>query len=276
VSTKVLIIEDNPVNRELIDYLLRAHGYDTVKALDGAIGMAMARRERPDLILCDIQMPVMDGIEVAHQLKSEPALRHTPLVALTALAMVGDRDRILAEGFDGYIAKPLDPTTFIQTISAFLKPPSRPAVGARPAPVSPVQWTGPPARILVVDDTPFNLELKRDLLEPHGFEVVTVATADEAMHQAHLQRFDLIISDVGMRDGSGFDLIRRVKAEAALRDIPFVFLSSTHWDDAARDTGLRLGAVRYLLRPMEPAELLSELLACLPRHEGDGGVASPP
>lgn len=264
MTARVLIVEDNPINRELIDYLLRAHGFETLQALDGAIGLDMARRERPDLILCDIQMPVMDGIEFAHHVKSDPALRHTPLVALTALAMVGDRDRILAEGFDGYIAKPVDPSLFIETVGAFLHLPATPAP-LPPAPPPP-ELSGLRARVLVVDDTPFNLELKRDLLEPHGFEVVTVATADEAFAAAHRQPPDLIISDVGMRQGDGFDFIRRVKADPQLRDIPFVFLSSTHWDESARQTGLQLGAVRYLLRPMEPARLLAEIVACLPRR----------
>jgi len=264
MTLRVLIVEDNPINRELVDYLLRAYGFDTLNALDGAVALDIARRERPDLILCDIQMPVMDGIEFAHHVKSDPALRGTPLVALTALAMVGDRDRIMAEGFDGYIAKPVDPATFIDSVNAFLatpvtrvpvSPPSSPGVHDRAGRMQ--------ARILVLDDTPFNLELKRDLLAPHGYEVVTACTANEALEAARRAPPDLIISDVGMREGSGFDFIAQVKADARLRDIPFMFLSSTHWDEQARQKGLGLGAVRYLLRPLEPAALLAEIEACL-------------
>lgn len=266
MTARVLIVEDNPINRELIDYLLSAFGFETLKALDGAIGLDMARRERPDLILCDIQMPVMGGIEFAHHVKSDPMLRQTPLVALTALAMVGDRDRVLAEGFDGYIAKPLDPATFIDSVNAFLDTSQRRSVEL-PSPPAPAPVPGgAPALILVLDDTPFNLELKRDLLEPHGYEVVTTATPHDALQAARRRRPDLILSDVGMAEGSGFDFIREVKADPLLRDVPFVFLSSTHWDDSARQTGLRLGAVRYLLRPMEPTRLLAEIVACLPRR----------
>jgi two-component system cell cycle response regulator len=263
---RVLIIEDNPINRELVDYLLRAHGFETLSALDGAVGLAVARRERPDLILCDVQMPVMDGIEFAHHVKSDPALRHTPLIALTALAMVGDRDRVLAEGFDGYIPKPVDPTTFISILSGLLRLAERPAplpqAAAQPLP----GLAGQSAHVLVLDDSPFNRELKHDLLEPHGFQVVTVASPDEAIEAARRRPPDLIISDVGMREGSGFDFIRRVKADPTLRDIPFIFLSSTHWDDTSQRTGLALGALRYLLRPMEPARLLAEIVACLPKR----------
>jgi two-component system cell cycle response regulator len=263
VTTRVLIIEDNPINRELIDYLLRAHGFETLKALDGAVGLDMARRERPDLIVCDIQMPVMDGIEFAHHVKSDPLLRTTPLVALTALAMVGDRDRILVEGFDGYITKPIEPSTFVASINQYLQEPLRAPV-PRPATATPARRVdGGKARVLVLDDTPYNLELERDLLAPHGYDVVAVATIDEAWAAMEQQLPDLILSDIGMRVGSGFDFIRRVKADERLRHIPFVFLSSTHWDSASIETGMRLGAARYLLRPLDPERLLDEVADCL-------------
>lgn len=263
MSPLVLIVEDNPINRELVDYLLRSQGFDTLKALDGAVALEMARHEQPDLILCDIQMPVMDGIEFARRLKADPALRRLPLVALTALAMVGDRERILAEGFDGYIAKPIDPATFIDTVRAFL-----PAAAAPPPATQPPTAPAPPSQvaqalILVLDDTPMNLELKRSLLEPHGYEVMTAAAADEALQAARRRPPDLILSDVGMLEGSGFDFLRCVKEDESLRDIPFVFLSATYWEESYRETGLRLGAARYLVRPLEPALLLAEIVALL-------------
>jgi two-component system, cell cycle response regulator len=265
MTVRVLIIEDNPINRELIDYLLRAHGFETLKALDGSIGLDMARRERPDLILCDIQMPVMDGVEFAHHVKSDPALRATPLIALTALAMVGDRERILAEGFDGFITKPLDPATMVESLNAFLHVPPGGAAAA-PVAASPSAAPADPARILVLDDSPFNLALERDLLVPHGHEVIAADSAEQAWALAQQQVPDLILSDVGMQTGSGFDFIRRVKADERLRDVPFIFLSSTHWDSASMEAGLRLGAVRYLLRPLDPARLLEEINDCLRRR----------
>jgi len=122
---RILAIEDNPTNLELMAYLLRAFGYEVLEATDGEVGLAVARRERPDLIICDVQMPGVDGYEVARQLKSDPTLRMIPLLAITALAMVGDRDKVLAAGFDGYIAKPLTPQTFVQQVAAFLQPNQR-------------------------------------------------------------------------------------------------------------------------------------------------------
>ncbi len=117
---RILVIEDNPTNLELISYLLKAFGHETLAATDGEKGLEVVRREMPDLIICDIQLPNMNGYEVARRLKADPALRAIPLVAVTAMAMVGDRDRVLAAGFDGYIPKPIAPETFVGQVEAFL------------------------------------------------------------------------------------------------------------------------------------------------------------
>ncbi|MDQ2696850.1 MAG: response regulator, partial [Pseudomonadota bacterium] len=125
MSARILIIEDNATNLDLMAYLLTAFGHRVLTARDGEEGLAAARREAPQLIVCDVHMPRMDGYAVARRLKSHPALHAIPLVAVTALAMVGDRDRILAAGFDGYITKPIDPETFVRDVTAFLAAPSR-------------------------------------------------------------------------------------------------------------------------------------------------------
>lgn len=264
MTARVLIIEDNPINRELLDYLLRAHGFETLNAVNGRVGFDIACRELPDLILCDIQMPGMDGFEFLARAKGHEPLRRTPVLAVTALAMVGDRERVLAQGFDGYVAKPIHPQTFIQVLSEFLPSSRWPAQGApRPLPAQGIPVPARPACILVLDDSAMNLELERYLLGPHGYEVLTASTAAQALQIARQHVPALILSDVGMRQGSGFDFIRQVKADPQLRAIPFIFLSSTHWDEDSRRLGLELGAARYLTRPMDLAVLLAEIRACL-------------
>jgi CheY-like chemotaxis protein len=119
LSASILVVEDNQDNIQLVDYLLRAHGYEPRLATDGATGLQIALEERPELILLDLRMPGMDGYEVA-RLVSEAGLEATNVVALTASAMVGDRERIAECGFDGYIQKPIDPETFIADIERFL------------------------------------------------------------------------------------------------------------------------------------------------------------
>jgi CheY-like chemotaxis protein len=120
VPVRILLIEDNPANLELMSYLLRAFGYTLQTAQDGAEGLASARLSPPDLIICDMQLPTLDGYEVARLLKSDPVLRTVPLVAVTALAMVGDREKVMAAGFDGYIAKPIDPEIFLRQIESIV------------------------------------------------------------------------------------------------------------------------------------------------------------
>jgi CheY-like chemotaxis protein len=124
VAARILVIEDNEENITLIDYLLRAHGYAPLLARDGAEGVRVALAERPDMILLDIRMPGMDGYEVAAVLKKDPTLSGTRIVAVTASAMVGDRERIAAAGFDGYIQKPIDPETFMGQVERLLPEPS--------------------------------------------------------------------------------------------------------------------------------------------------------
>src|SRR5262249_20198003 len=121
MPARILIIEDNPTNLDLMTYLLGAFQYTPLTAQDGEEGIEVARQEVPDLIICDVQLPKMDGYEVARWLKHHPQLHKVPLVAVTALAMVGDRDKLLAAGFDGYIAKPITPETFVQEVEYFLQ-----------------------------------------------------------------------------------------------------------------------------------------------------------
>lgn len=120
MSARILIIEDNPTNMELMVYLLQAFGYTTLTASSGAAGLNSASQEMPDLIICDIELPDMTGYDIARQLKQDTGLRAIPLVAVTAFAMVGDRDRVLSAGFNGYLAKPIEPEVFVGQVEAFL------------------------------------------------------------------------------------------------------------------------------------------------------------
>jgi CheY-like chemotaxis protein len=110
---------------ELMTYLVQAFGHTFTTAETGELGLEAARRDKPDLIICDIQLPGIDGCEVARRLKADPALAAIPLVAVTSLAMVGDREKVLAAGFNGYLSKPIEPETFVKTIEDFLPPAQR-------------------------------------------------------------------------------------------------------------------------------------------------------
>ncbi len=113
MSRTILLIEDNEQNRYLATFLLDKHGYKVVSAVDGRSGIELAGTLMPDLILLDIQLPAMDGYEVARALRGIAALHAVPIIAVTSYAMVGDREKALAAGCNGYIEKPIDPETFV-------------------------------------------------------------------------------------------------------------------------------------------------------------------
>jgi two-component system cell cycle response regulator DivK len=117
---KVLLVEDNLANMTLATFLLESRGHIVISAMDAESGLTLARTEQPDLILMDIQLPGMDGLEATLLLKRDAATRAIPVIALTALAMKGDEERIRAAGCDGYIAKPLAYRDFLTIISAHL------------------------------------------------------------------------------------------------------------------------------------------------------------
>jgi two-component system, cell cycle response regulator DivK len=119
----VLIVEDNAANMRLATFLLQSAGHTVLTATDAEAGLTVARREQPELILMDIQLPGMDGLAATARLKGDDLTRHIPVVALTALAMKGDEERIRAAGCDGYIAKPLAYKDFLATVSARLGAP---------------------------------------------------------------------------------------------------------------------------------------------------------
>src|SRR3954451_17605055 len=120
MKAKILLIEDNAENRYLVTFLLEQRGHEIVTAESGPLGLELAARIRPDLILLDVQLPGMDGHAVARALKGDPDLRHIPVVAVTSYAMVGDREKCLAAGAEGYIEKPINPETFVAEIERFL------------------------------------------------------------------------------------------------------------------------------------------------------------
>jgi two-component system cell cycle response regulator DivK len=117
---KVLIVEDNDLNMKLFNDLLVAHGYDTLQTKDGVEALALARQHRPDLILMDIQLPEVSGLEVTKWIKEDKSLSMIPIIAVTAFAMKGDREKMRDGGCEDYIAKPISVASFLQTIERIL------------------------------------------------------------------------------------------------------------------------------------------------------------
>jgi two-component system cell cycle response regulator DivK len=117
---RVLIVEDNDLNMKLFNDLLVAHGYGTLQTKDGTEALALARQYHPDLILMDIQLPEVSGLQVTQWIKSDDVLRSIPVIAVTAFAMKGDEEKIRDGGCEAYIAKPISVSSFLKTVERFL------------------------------------------------------------------------------------------------------------------------------------------------------------
>ena len=125
MTLKILVIEDNEQNLYLATFILEKHDYQVIQARNGRMGIELAKQAKPDLILLDIQLPVMDGYAVAEELLNNPDLAEVPIVAVTSYAMSGDKERVMAAGCSGYIEKPINPDTFMSDVKKYL--PVRPA-----------------------------------------------------------------------------------------------------------------------------------------------------
>lgn len=268
MGARILVIEDDAAALELMTYLLRAFGHVVHAAGNGVEGIETVLREAPDLVVCDMQLPRMDGAGVMTELKLKRRLRNLPVIAVTAYAMVGDRDKILAMGFDGYIAKPIDPEMFVRQLNAFLPPDKRAAtspLGA--ADTAPAAISPPPlaerGAILLVDDSPANLDVLTSTLAPLGYRVIAARTILEALARVRATPPDVVLSDLHMPKGGGLDLVRVLKTEPALRAIPVVVISASDPSPQECAKIMAEGAVKVIVRPIEPRALLAAIEASL-------------
>jgi len=122
MTKRILVVEDTEDNRQILRDLLNAAGYELIEAVDGEAGVAMAGQHKPDLVLMDIQLPLIDGYEATRRIKADPSLAHIPIVAVTSYALSGDEDKARAAGCDAYIAKPYSPRQLLAKVRELLGP----------------------------------------------------------------------------------------------------------------------------------------------------------
>jgi diguanylate cyclase (GGDEF)-like protein/PAS domain S-box-containing protein len=253
VSARILIIEDNATNMELMVYLLRAFGYTPLSASDGEAGVAAARREQPDLIICDVHLPKLDGYGVVAALKGDPAVRHIPALAVTALAMVGDREKLLEAGFDGYIGKPIEPDSFVTQIESFLH-------GAMSTPTK-----NDIATILIVDDHVLNREFLMTLLGYGGHRLLEAADGTEGLKMVLAERPDLVISDILMPNMDGYEFVTLLNGNPDTADVPVIFYTATYREREAVALAQSCGVRWVLPKPSDPEVILRTVQEALGR-----------
>ncbi|MCX8109071.1 MAG: response regulator, partial [Verrucomicrobiae bacterium] len=188
------VIEDNQECQYLAKYLLEQAGYVVYCAGSGAEGIELAKRVQPGVVLLDIELPDMDGCAVVRLLRQTAGFEKTPVIALTAHAMVGDRERFLAAGCTGYIEKPIDPGSFVSSVEKHFGPERSAGPNVRPK------------RVLVVDDKQEGRYQLQVFLGSKGFEVLEAENGAEALQKAREQKPDLIVSDILRPVMDGFSL----------------------------------------------------------------------
>jgi len=212
----ILIVEDNAVNAKLFRLLLDKAGFHTQTAADAEEVFVVLAEFSPKLILMDVQLPGIDGLELTRRLKADGRYRHIPIVALTAYAMKGDRERALDAGCQGYIPKPVDTRTFADSVRHYIVA----------KPVASIYRDTGRKLILIADDDP----AQRRLLEIHltqlGFEVITAKDGAEVIERIHVRRPDLVVSDILMPRLDGFRLVQFIRQESTLSSLPIVLMTS--------------------------------------------------
>ena len=219
MRARILVVEDSPDIRVLVRMLLEAAGHEVLTASDGREGVETAKRERPDLVLMDLSLPVMSGWEATKALKETPETASIPVVAVTAHAMHGDRERALAAGCDGFIPKPIDEETFETLVGSYLRPPTVEESSLTEPTPEPPPRTGiaEPGRILVVDDHAEVAEIIRKDLEGDGHRVVAEPFDDRArflLQRKMEERAELarLVSQVQeLRHQTALDVINNIR-----------------------------------------------------------------
>jgi len=250
---KILVVEDNEQNRILMKQIMTYHGYQVLEAADGASGLEMAREHMPDLILLDLQMPVMGGFAVIRELRKTPELSKLKVIAVTSFAMKGDREKALQAGFDEYVTKPIDTRKFVELVKNIL--PDEKMALKKPI-------------ILCVDDEPANLKLLENILVPRGYEVVSAANGEDALQKLKTGTIDLVLLDLMMPGMDGLQVSRKIKDNKKYGNAPIVMLTAYTGVETYIKT-LSNEVYAYLQKPFEVEELVRIVRAALEQSEAD-------
>ena len=248
---KILIAEDSPDIRALVRMLLETEGHEVTAVTDGREAVAAARESRPELILMDLSLPVMSGWEATRHIRSDPTTAQTPILALTAHAMQGDRERAMAAGCDGFIPKPIDEETFAPRVVSALA--ARRVMSGEPSvQTSASRGEDLPGIILVVDDQPEIAGLLKGDLEADGHQVLVANGMVEAISLFQKEpRVELAVIDIMLGGDSGYTLTEMLSAQSP-DYIPVLLVTAGTID---RQRGYAVGADDFIGKPIDTVEL---------------------
>jgi two-component system cell cycle response regulator len=253
----VLVVEDNPMNMKLVKDLLHLGKYNVLEACDAKIGIQLSREHRPDLILMDIQLPGMDGLTATRHIRQDSDLKDTPVIALTAHAMLGDDKKAGEAGCDGYISKPIDTRNFLKQVEQFIE------IKSNKMKSSTRTGTHHKNRILIIDNDPLNTKLLVAKLPAHKYKTKIISSWTEIMEvirsnmEVIIKEYpDLILMDVMMAEIDSCELTSRLKNNSGTKHIPIIIITPIDGKDS-KAKALEAGADEIINKPVDSIELTS-------------------
>ncbi len=264
----ILVIEDNICNMKLVRSLMEIEGYNIIEAQTAEEGLELTRKHFPDLILMDIQLPGMDGLSATRQIRTDPEIKEIPVLALTAYAMKGDKQKAMDAGCSGYITKPLDKKHFLKTLKTHLSIPQSGRTKEIQAKKTDSDLTMIDddlflkSRILIVDDDPANVKLLKAKLSLNAFMTIEAFSGKECLNKAQKEHPDLILLDIMMPGIDGFEITRILKRDKTTRDIPIIHVTALD-RSINRIRSLEAGADEFLNKPINTEELLTRIRSLL-------------
>jgi PAS domain S-box-containing protein len=260
----ILIVEDNPITRKVLRVALQSAGYTAVEAPDGRRALEQARDYPPALIIQDLRLPDMDGIDLVARLRALPEARDIPILAFSGLQSKVEEARSLQSGFTDYLFKPVEPSRLLEIVAEHLRQTRGPTTGV-----------GYGRRILLVDDDPVQLKLQRLNLQGAGFQVSTARDGLEALETARAERPDAIVTDLIMPRLGGLDFCLAVRRDPALAQTPIVLSSSTYSDLSPSDRALarEAGANSFVARTPDSEDMIRHVVEAL--ASGDAPIPKP-
>ena len=261
---RILIAEDFPDIRNVLGLLLAPKGYEIMEAEDGRAAVEKAVSDHPDLILMDMSMPVLSGWEATRQIKADPRTAHIPVIALTAHALKGDRERAWEAGCDGFITKPIDNELLEHTIEQVLAShqtdqergglaPAEVAVAETPRRSTDKLLNIHNQHILIVDADPQTADFISDKLKTRGYRTSVAERGEQALALMESDPADLVICEAVMPDTSGYEITERIKQNPRLSPTPVILVTEGEID---WERGMRVGADDFLAKPINPAKML--------------------
>lgn len=271
--TNILIVEDDHINYELANELLKYGGHSTLRAENLRQCLDAISSQKPDLVLMDINLPEISGLEITKILKDDPETKDIPIVAFTAMAMEKDKENAFKAGCSGFISKPFRVSTFVSTVESFINQADyEKTLSHKNACVFDTEEINldftlinskhKQHNILVVDDNSMNADLLKETLEQLGQRVKLAYDGKSVFEAIAKEEFDLALLDIILPDVSGFDLIQQLKANPKTTDLPVIFVSAL---DKTSDIvkGFDLGSYEYIVKPYKIEELKARVLSIL-------------